>query len=66
MDAIQLSRLDHHFADFVTRIEGRSCEGLWIAAALVEEVEKSVHLFLSSATENEKRILLKLLRILVR
>lgn len=35
MDTIQLSNLDHYFADFIVRIEGRSCDGLWVAAALV-------------------------------
>src|SRR6185369_8890155 len=31
----QLSNLDHYFADFIVRVEGRSCDGLWVAAALV-------------------------------
>jgi exodeoxyribonuclease V alpha subunit len=35
MDIIQLSSLDHHFADFIARIEGNPCEGLWMAAAIV-------------------------------
>jgi len=46
MDAIKLSSLDHHFADFVTRFEGRPCEGLWIAAALVSSVTCRGHVCL--------------------
>ena len=46
MDVIQLSSLDHHFADFVTRIEGKSCEGLWMAAALVSSVACRGHVCL--------------------
>src|SRR5512133_1077587 len=38
MDDIQLSSLDHYFADFITRIEGAARDGLWIAAALVSAV----------------------------
>ena len=38
MDAIQLSSLDHSFADFIARSEGSAREGLWIAAALVSAV----------------------------
>lgn len=38
MDTIQLSSLDHYFAEFITRIEGEEREGLWIAAALVSAV----------------------------
>jgi exodeoxyribonuclease V alpha subunit len=53
MNAFQLSSLDHHFADFVTRIEGKPCEGLWIAAALVSSVACHGHvcLDLSRAVE---------------
>ena len=53
MDAIQLSCLDHYFADFITRIEGTPREGLWVAAALVSAVScrSSVCLDLSKATE---------------
>ena len=52
MDVIQLSSLDHYFADFITRIEGTSRDGLWIAAALVSAVScrGSVCLDLSRAT----------------
>jgi exodeoxyribonuclease V alpha subunit len=52
MDVIQLTSLDHYFADFITRIEGRSCDGLWVAAALVSAVScrGSVCLDLVSAT----------------
>lgn len=46
MDTIQLSSLDHHFAEFVTRIEGKPCQGLWIAAALVSSVTCSGHVCL--------------------
>jgi exodeoxyribonuclease V alpha subunit len=46
MDALQLSSLDHHFADFITRIEGKPCEGLWIAAALVSSVTCRGHVCL--------------------
>lgn len=38
MDEIQLSSLDHYFADFITRIEGELRDGLWVAAALVSAV----------------------------
>lgn len=38
MDAIQLTNLDHYFADFIVRIEGAPREGLWVAAALVSAV----------------------------
>ena len=53
MDAIQLSPLDHHFADFITRVEGKFCEGLWLAAALVSAVTCRGHvcLELSRAAE---------------
>jgi len=46
MDAIQLSSLDHHFADFITRIEGKPCQGLWVAAALVSSVACRGHVCL--------------------
>jgi exodeoxyribonuclease V alpha subunit len=46
MDAIQLSSLDLHFADFVARIEGQLCEGLWIAAALVSNITCRGHVCL--------------------
>jgi len=46
MDAIQLSSLDHHFADFITRVEGHPCEGLWLAAALVSAVTCRGHVCL--------------------
>jgi exodeoxyribonuclease V alpha subunit len=46
MDALQLSSLDHHFANFITRIEGKPCEGLWIAAALVSSVTCRGHVCL--------------------
>lgn len=53
MDVTQLSSIDHYFADFITRIEGTSCDGLWIAAALVsaESCRGSVCLDLSKAAE---------------
>jgi exodeoxyribonuclease V alpha subunit len=35
---IQLSALDHYFADFILRLEGEPREGLWAAAALVSAV----------------------------
>lgn len=38
MDVIQLSSLDHYFADFIVRVEGRTSDGLWLAAALVSAV----------------------------
>lgn len=50
MDAIQFSSLDHHFADFITRIEGRPCEGLWIAAALASYVTCRGHVYLDLST----------------
>lgn len=46
MDAIQLSSLDHHFADFITRIEGKPCQELWVAAALVSSVTCRGHVCL--------------------
>jgi len=49
METIQLSSLDHHFADFVTRVEGRRCEGLWVAAALVSSVTGRGHVCLDLA-----------------
>lgn len=53
MDVVQLSTLDHYFADFITRIEGASRDGLWIAAALASAVScrGSVCLDLSRTTE---------------
>ena len=33
-ETIQLSSLDRHFADFITRIDGHPCDDLWWAAAL--------------------------------
>jgi exodeoxyribonuclease V alpha subunit len=46
MDSIQLSSLDHHFADFVSRMEGKPCDGLWIAAALVSSLSCGGHVCL--------------------
>jgi len=46
MDSIQLSGLDHHFADFVSRAEGKPCDGLWIAAALVSSLSCGGHVCL--------------------
>jgi exodeoxyribonuclease V alpha subunit len=53
MDAIQLSSLDHYFADYITRVEGQSRDGLWLAAALVSAVScrGSVCLDLLAASE---------------
>ncbi|MDA8412632.1 MAG: exodeoxyribonuclease V subunit alpha [Desulfobacteraceae bacterium] len=50
MMVIQLSSLDHHFADFIIRVEGRSREGLWIAAALVSCVTCRGHVCLDLST----------------
>ena len=38
MNAIQLTSLDHYFAEYITRVEGLPRDGLWIAAALVSAV----------------------------
>jgi exodeoxyribonuclease V alpha subunit len=38
MDTIQISSLDHYFADFITGIEPVQRDGLWIAAALASAV----------------------------
>ena len=46
MDILQLSSLDTHFADFITRTEGKACEGLWLAAALVSSVTCRGHVCL--------------------
>ena len=46
MESIQLSSLDTHFADFIVRIEGRACEGLWLAAALVSSCSSHSHVCL--------------------
>jgi exodeoxyribonuclease V alpha subunit len=53
MDIIQLSALDHYFADYITRINGAQCEGLWAAAAIVSAVScrGSVCLDLSRTAE---------------
>ena len=52
MDVIQLSSLDHYFADFIIRVEGVPRDGLWMAAALVSAVSchGSVCLDLSRTT----------------
>ena len=53
MDAIQLSSLDHHFADFITRVERQPCQGLWLAAALVSAVSCRGHVCLDLSTAEE-------------
>jgi exodeoxyribonuclease V alpha subunit len=50
MDSIQLSSLDHHFADFVSRMEGKPCDGLWVAAALVSSLSCGGHVCLDLST----------------
>jgi exodeoxyribonuclease V alpha subunit len=50
METIQLSSLDSHFADFITRLEGRACEGLWLAAALASSVTCRGHVCLELAS----------------
>ncbi|MBL0224340.1 MAG: exodeoxyribonuclease V subunit alpha [Geobacteraceae bacterium] len=57
MDVIQLSSLDHHFADFISRIEGRSCDGLWMAAALASYVACRGHVCLDLASYSGVEIL---------
>jgi exodeoxyribonuclease V alpha subunit len=49
MDVIQLSSLDIHFADFITRIEGKVRKGLWLAAALASSVSCRGHICLELA-----------------
>lgn len=55
MGSIQLSSLDHHFADFIARLEGTPREGLWAAAALASSAacHGNVCLELSRAADSE-------------
>ena len=56
MDAIQLSSLDHHFADFIIRSEGTPRQGLWLAAALVSSISLRGHVCLDLAVAAESGI----------
>ena len=37
-EPVQITSLDHHFADFITRIDSNPCDELWLAAALASNV----------------------------
>ncbi len=47
--AIQLSALDHYFADFICGLESKPCEELWIAAALASAANCRGHVCLELA-----------------
>ena len=49
-ETIQLSSLDVHFADFITRIDKNSCELLWTAAALTSNAAGRGHTCLDMKT----------------
>lgn len=46
-ETIQLSSLDRHFADFITRIDQYTCDALWWAAALTSHAAGRGHSCLS-------------------
>lgn len=46
---IQLSPLDHHFADFITRLDKAPCHELWLAAALASAATGRSHVCLDLA-----------------
>jgi exodeoxyribonuclease V alpha subunit len=55
-DLVQISSLDQHFADFITRIDSNPCDELWMAAALVSYAAGRGHTCLEMAAAATKRI----------
>ncbi|MDD5287183.1 MAG: exodeoxyribonuclease V subunit alpha [Desulfuromonadaceae bacterium] len=49
-ESIQISALDHHFADFITRIDSNPSDELWLAAALASNAAGKGHTCLKMAT----------------
>jgi exodeoxyribonuclease V alpha subunit len=52
---VQISSLDHYFADFIARIDSNPCDELWLAAALASNASAKGHtcLEMSSAAGQE-------------
>jgi exodeoxyribonuclease V alpha subunit len=48
-ELVQISSLDHHFADFITRIDCNPCDELWMAAALASNAAGRGHTCLDMA-----------------
>lgn len=52
-DCVQLTPLDHHFADFITKLDSSPCHELWLAAALASAATGQGHVCLDLATAAE-------------
>jgi exodeoxyribonuclease V alpha subunit len=55
-EIVQISSLDHHFADFITRIDCNPCDELWLAAALASNAAGSGHTCLKIAAAAGKSV----------
>jgi exodeoxyribonuclease V alpha subunit len=55
--SIQLTSLDHYFADFINRIDKAPSEWLWLAAALVSAESSQGHTCLDLSIQGEKELL---------
>jgi exodeoxyribonuclease V alpha subunit len=55
-DCVQLTPLDHHFADFITRLDSAPCDALWLAAALASAATGRGHVCLDLATAAEGEV----------
>jgi len=55
-DCVQLSPLDHHFADFIARLDDAPCDGLWLAAALTSAATGQGHVCLDLTTAGQDEV----------
>ncbi|HEX9078428.1 MAG TPA: exodeoxyribonuclease V subunit alpha, partial [Desulfuromonadaceae bacterium] len=55
-DAVHLTPLDHHFADFIVRLDSSPCHDLWLAAALTSAATARGHVCLDLATAAEGEV----------
>lgn len=55
-DVVHLTPLDHHFADFIVRLDSSPCQELWLAAALASAATGHGHVCLDLATAAEGEV----------
>lgn len=55
-EPIQISSLDHHFAEFINRIDCNPCDELWLAAALASNASGCGHTCLEMAAVAGKSV----------
>ncbi len=55
-DCVQLTPLDHHFAEFITRLDSAPGDALWLAAALVSAATGRGHVCLDLTTAVDSEV----------